>query len=29
MEWRTVIGIVVGGAVGFGIGFSLRSLKGG
>ncbi len=29
MEWRYIIGIAVGGAIGFGVGFSLRSLKGG
>jgi hypothetical protein len=29
MEWRYVIGIAVGGAIGFGIGWSLRSVKGG
>ena len=29
MEWRTVIGIAVGGAIGFGVGFSLRNVKDG
>jgi len=29
MEWRYVIGMAIGGAVGFGIGFALRHVKGG
>jgi len=29
MEWRYIIGIALGGAIGFGVGFSLRHVKGG
>jgi hypothetical protein len=29
MEWRYIIGIAVGGAIGFGVGYAGRSLKGG
>ena len=29
MAWRYVIGIVVGGGIGFAVGFSLRSARGG
>jgi len=29
MEWRYIIGIAVGGALGFGVGYAGRWLKGG
>ena len=29
MEWRYIIGIAVGGAIGLGVGLSMRSIKGG
>ncbi len=29
MEWRYIVGIVLGGAVGFGVGYAGRCLKGG
>ncbi len=29
MEWRYIIGIIAGGAIGFGVGYAGKCLKGG